>query len=98
MQHKNFITLLILIVIFVLAWTGFNIYHNAVTSNISVTLSIQVAPINPTFNTKNLDAIKKRIKIAPVYDLEGVVTGTTSGQQAQNPTPTTAPQSNSVLR
>lgn len=83
MQHKNFITILVLIVIFVIAWTGFNIYHNAVTSTIPETLYIQVIPINPTFNTKNLDAIKKRVKIAPIYDLQGVVSSTPSGQQTQ---------------
>lgn len=83
MKHKNFITLLALIVIFVVAWTGFNIYHNAVTTTIPETLSIQVLPINPTFNTKNLDAIKKRVKIEPIYDLQGVVSATPSGQQTQ---------------
>lgn len=83
MQHKNFITLLAIIVIFVIAWTGSNIYHNAVTSTIPETISIQIIPISPTFNTKNLDAIKKRVKIAPVYDLQGVVSATPSGQQTQ---------------
>ncbi len=68
MKQKDIITFLVLIFILVAAYVGSNIYHNAVTSTIPEILSVQVTPITPTFQTKILDAIKTRTKIAPLLN------------------------------
>ncbi len=64
----------------VLAWVIFNIYHSLVTSTISQTLNLQISPINPTFDKKTIDAIKKRNNVEPIYDL--------SNSSVPKPTPT----------
>lgn len=89
MKQKDIITFLILILILVSSFVGFNIYHNAVTNTIPEVLSIQVAPINPTFQTKVLDAIKTRRKITPLFNAPVVTPSPTTTPPASiSPSPT----------
>ena len=73
MKQKDLITFLVLIVIVVLAFVGSNIYHSAVTSTIPEVLAIQVKPISPKFQTKVLDELKKRTRIAPQFNTSPAV-------------------------
>jgi len=77
MKRKDILLILIPSFIFVLAWIGFSIYHNIITSTISVPLSMQIAPITPNFDTSIIDSLKNRKKVLPVYQLSVPTEGTT---------------------
>ena len=68
MKQKDILLLIISSFSLVVLWIAFNIYHNMVTSTIPATLSIQIFPINPTFDTKTIDALKARTQVAPIYN------------------------------
>lgn len=69
MRQRDLLLLLVPFFIMVVAWIIFNIYHSSATSTISDTLNIQIAPINPTFDKKAIEAIKNRDDVEPIYDL-----------------------------
>jgi hypothetical protein len=69
MNKNDILLILIPSFIFVLAWIGFSIYHNVITSTISDSLSIQIMPITPTFDTNTIDSLKNREKVTPIYNL-----------------------------
>lgn len=100
MNQKNLITLLVLIVIVVTALVGSNIYHSAVTSTIPEILAIQVKPINPTFQTKVLDELKKRTKVSPQLNAPPpVITPTPAAQTPLvRPSPTPLPTTQQVQK
>lgn len=70
-ERREILFFLISLVIVVFAWIGFNVYHNIVTSTIPDSLSSRILSIQSHFDTKTIDSLKKREKIAPI--LEGVV-------------------------
>lgn len=76
MKHRDLLLLLISISLLVLFWIGFSIYHNYVTSKVPEALSIQILPINPDFDTKIIEKIKKRKIVPPVYESVSNITGT----------------------
>lgn len=55
--------------IIVLAWIGFNLYHNIKTSTISQNLTVQILPINPSFDKKTISDLKKRARVTPFYEI-----------------------------
>jgi hypothetical protein len=70
----------------VLAWIGFDVYHNSVTSTVSEDTVKTIIPITPTFDQEAILLLQKRQQIG--VDLAGgpqVATGT--ARQA-TPTPT----------
>lgn len=69
MKQKELLYISISFFIVVIAWIGFNIYHQSATSTISDTLSIQIKPISPRFNTAVIDDLKSRQNIPPLYNL-----------------------------
>lgn len=71
MKQKDLMLLLIPSFIMVAAWVIFNIYHSSVSSTISENLNMQITPISPTFDTKEIEAIKKRDSINPTYEFKG---------------------------
>lgn len=89
MKRREILAILIPSFIFVLAWIGFSIYHNIVTTTISQPLSVQITPINPDFDLTTINSLKNRESITPLYQLS---VGT------QNlPTPTPGQASNSAV-
>jgi len=60
--------------IIVAIWLGLSFYHSWVTSTISDDLQLQIIPIAPNFNTKTLNDLKSREKIAPVFDAKAIPT------------------------
>ena len=77
MKKQEILIILIPTLIFVIAWIGFNIYDNSITSTISPQEATQINPIKPTFNTKAIQELKKREKVEPYYQ-----------ETSSNPTPT----------
>jgi hypothetical protein len=67
MKRREVLFLLISIFVMVLAWIGFSIYHNLLTSTIPEALGIRITPISPNVDTKTLDALKKREKVSPLF-------------------------------
>ena len=67
MKRRDILIILGSIFIFVFIWIGFNIYHNSVKSTISDSVSMQISPLSPSFDTNVIDKLKKRQTITPVY-------------------------------
>lgn len=80
MRQKDILIILILLFVFVVAWVGSSIYHNAVSSTISETTNQDISPIIPTFDTKTINKLKQRQKINPSFELGSIT-----------PTPTPIP-------
>ncbi len=81
MKQKDILFLLIPVALLVIAWIVFNIYHNSVTSTISGSLSTNILPISPNFDTKTISNLKEREKVVPVFEFK----------KAETPTPTLSP-------
>jgi hypothetical protein len=67
MKKQDLLIILIPTFICVIAWIGFNIYHNAITSTISPAEISQITPINPDFDTKIISQLKKRERVEPFF-------------------------------
>lgn len=72
MKQKDILIIIILLFIFVLAWTGESIYSSGTSSTISETTAKDIAPIAPTFDTKTIETLRQRQKIIPVYELGNI--------------------------
>jgi hypothetical protein len=90
MKQRDLLLLLVPFFIMVVAWVIFNIYHSSVTSTISDTLNIQIAPINPTFDKKAIEEIKNRDDVQPIYDLSNSSLATPAPTATPTPTATTS--------
>lgn len=71
MKQKDIFLILVPSFILVVLWVIFSIYHNFVSSTISQPLTSQIRPIQGTFDMKEIEAIKQRQVIPPVYSLSG---------------------------
>ncbi len=69
MKQKDLLLLIVSFFILVVAYLGFSVYHNSVTSTIPEVLNIQITPISPSFDQKTIDNIKKRRVITPLYEI-----------------------------
>ncbi|MDO8620956.1 MAG: hypothetical protein Q7R31_01610 [Candidatus Levybacteria bacterium] len=69
MKQKDIILILTLTSIIVISWIAFSVYHNLATSTISQVQSVDIKSINPTFDTKTIDKLKKRDRVSPIYEL-----------------------------
>jgi len=67
MKNKDIMFLMVSIFIIVVAWTIFNVYHAAATSTVSGSLNMSISQIDPNFDTKTIDNLKKRTIVPPVY-------------------------------
>lgn len=66
--QKDILYISISIFVLVVLWIGFNLYHAYVTSTIAPDLQLQIAPIDPKFDTEIINKLKTREKIAPLYE------------------------------
>lgn len=69
MKQKDILIIFILLFIFVVAWIGSNIYHSAVSSTVTEAINQDIAPIEPSFDTKAINELKKREKVIPSFEL-----------------------------
>lgn len=67
MKKQDITLILTLTVILVIAWIIFTILHNISSSTINETLSQQIIPIQPTFDTKTITLLKTRENISPLF-------------------------------
>lgn len=85
MKQKDILLLIIPGFFLIIIWVIFSIYHNSVTSTIPENLTLQIAPIIPTFDKTTIEVLKKRTQVTPIFEL--------SKSSSQTATPTPAGQS-----
>lgn len=95
MNKKQILIILIPTFIFVVLWICFNIYHGIVSSTISQTENMQIAPISPNFDTNVINKLKQREVITPIYQVNGSSQNTQTPSISQIPTPSVSSQSGS---
>lgn len=66
MKQKDTFIIAISILITIIAWIGFHIYHASVTSTVPESLQKQIEPIEGKFDVETINAIKKREKVSPI--------------------------------
>lgn len=69
MKRKDVLLILVPSFIFVLLWMSFSIYHSFINSTISEVLNIQILPINPSFDTQTISALKNRTHVDAIYEI-----------------------------
>ena len=67
MKQRDILFLVVSTFVLILAWIGFSIYHNLVSSTITGPVEEKIIPINPTFDTRTIDALKERKNIEPLF-------------------------------
>lgn len=65
MKRKEAYILLLSTSVLIFAWVIFSILHSAISSTISENLNVQILPINPTFDVKTIEKLKKRVRVIP---------------------------------
>ncbi|HXS15110.1 MAG TPA: hypothetical protein VN711_03195 [Candidatus Saccharimonadales bacterium] len=70
MKQREILFLLGAICILVFAWIAFSILHNSYTSTLSQTTMQSISPIDPTFDTKTINALKKRTSVNPAFTIQ----------------------------
>lgn len=94
MKKNDILLILVPTFLFVVAWIGFSIYDNIVTSTISGSLNMQIIPINPNFDTATINNLKKRNNVTPLYQL-GIPVENQAVQTT--PTPTASPTATLIV-
>lgn len=96
MKRKDILLILIPTFIVVLLWVVFNVYHSYINSTIPKDVNMQILYIDPDFDLKTIEDLKKRQVINPIYTIESqseqdltTQANTTDDQEA--PTPTITP-------
>lgn len=97
MKRNEAYFILIATFIVIVVWIIFSVLDSAVSSTISKGLSKQTLPIQPSFNTKVIDELKKRKIITPENPQTSAATSSASpvSFEIQGPRPTTSPASTS---
>jgi hypothetical protein len=80
---RDILFILISSFVVVAAWIGFNLYHITVTSTVSPNIQKHLTPIDPTFNTQTIQALKNRLNVVPAFERQATASNTAA------PTPTT---------
>lgn len=70
MKQRDVLFLVISTFVLIVAWIGFSIYHNLVSSTITKSVGEKIVPINPTFDTKTIDTLKERKTIEPIFQIK----------------------------
>lgn len=70
MKRKDILVLLIPSFIIVILWVVFNVYHSYINSTIPTDVNTQILYINPDFDLKTIEDLKKRQIVEPIYAVE----------------------------
>ncbi|MEK7502216.1 MAG: hypothetical protein AAB609_01700 [Patescibacteria group bacterium] len=96
MKQRDILFLVISTFVLILAWIGFSIYHNLVSSTITKPVEEKIIPINPTFDTRTIDILKERKNIEPIFQTKrNEATESTSIENITQPSETLPPSTNS---
>ncbi len=69
MKQREVLFLVISTFVLIVAWIGFSIYHNLVSSTITAPVEEKIFPIDPNFDTRTIDILRERRSIAPIFQL-----------------------------
>lgn len=75
------------VTIVVFAWVAFSLLHASLTSTISSQTIQAIIPINGTFDTKMIDAVRNRTQVNPITNLSQQVAPETVVTTGPIPTP-----------
>lgn len=96
MKQRDVLFLVISTFVLIVAWIGFSIYHNLVSSTITKPVGENIAPINPSFDTKIIDVLKERKNIEPIFQTKSnEATESASIENIIQPSPTLPVSTNS---
>ncbi|OGH38193.1 MAG: hypothetical protein A3B44_00885 [Candidatus Levybacteria bacterium RIFCSPLOWO2_01_FULL_38_21] len=70
MKQRDILFLVISTFVLIVAWVGFSIYHNFISSTITKPVKEKIAPINPDFDTKIIDKLKERKSVEPIFQVK----------------------------
>ena len=70
MKQRDILFLSISVFALIAFWIGFSINHSLVSSTVSAPVQENIIPIQPNFDMKAIDAIKKRQRVEPLYEAE----------------------------
>lgn len=87
MKQNEILFFLGSILIVVLSWIAFTLVHTSLTSTISATTIQAIVPINGTFDTKTIDAMRIRPQILPVVNLTSQTAPSVVSTVGPAPTP-----------
>ncbi len=86
MKQKDILFFVIGFFFLAVAWGMFTVLHSAVSSTISESVSMQIAPIASSFNTNVITLLKKREKIIPLsVSLQPTPASGSGGQGGKTP-------------
>jgi hypothetical protein len=68
-KQKNFVILLIPILILTVVWVLSNVFHGYVDSTIELPLQEEIIPIEGSFDMQTISKIKERIRVNPLNDI-----------------------------
>lgn len=93
MKRKDILLILIPTFIVVLLWVVFSVYHSYINSTIPKDVNMQILYIEPDFDLKTVEGLKKRQLVNPIYTIESqneedLTTDTNQAQTEDTPTPT----------
>ena len=87
MKQKDILIIFILLFIVAIAWIGSTIYHSAVSSTITEAINQDIAPIEPSFDTKTINKLNEREKIIPSFELGSQIVQQSSATDGGEITP-----------
>ncbi len=97
MKQRDVLFLVISTFVLIVAWIGFSIYHNLVSSTITRLVEEKIVPINPTFDTITIDKLKERKNIEPIFQTKNKeATGSAAIERIVGPSPSLSPSTNSA--
>jgi hypothetical protein len=70
MKHKEILLLLSSVLIIIIAWAGFSIYHNLATSTTPENLEKVASPIKPLFDEQTINKLKERKLVSPLNEFD----------------------------
>ncbi|OGH13539.1 MAG: hypothetical protein A2687_00110 [Candidatus Levybacteria bacterium RIFCSPHIGHO2_01_FULL_38_26] len=92
MKNKEIVLLLGSVLVIVVAWIAFSIYHNLITSTTPEDLEKEATPINPLFDESTINKLKERQQATPLFEVDtSVQIPTEDISSTFEPTPISSP-------
>ena len=70
MKNKELVLLLGSVLVIVVAWIAFSIYHNLITPTTPENLEKEATPIDPVFDESTINKLKERQQTAPLLEVD----------------------------
>lgn len=84
MKQKDVLFIFGSLCLLTIAWIVFSIAHSTLSSTTPQTVTTEVSPIDPNFDLKTIERLRKRQKVTPVFT---VINSKTSSKTSTSPSP-----------